>query len=321
LTSDPVAAIDCGTNSLRLLISDGRADLVRRTEIVRLGEGVAGTGRLTQQALDRARTVLTEYAAVLDAHRARRVRMVATSATRDATNRDDFIAMVQNVLGITPEVISGDEEAALSFTGALAGLPDLGPAAGAPTACCIYSGAETVLVVDVGGGSTELILGLAEGVGACSVDIGSVRLTERHLHDDPPTTAQITAVRREITAAIAGVSKRVPIDRAATVIGVAGTVVSLAAVALGLDDLMAVHGRHIPAQRIKETTDRLLNMTTRERLAIPAIPPGRADVIPAGALIVEAVVNATRVDELVASVHDSLDGIVLGLVTGRSPQA
>jgi exopolyphosphatase/guanosine-5'-triphosphate,3'-diphosphate pyrophosphatase len=243
--------------------------------------------------------------------------MVATSATRDAANRSEFIAMVQDVLGIVPEVISGDEEAALSFTGALDGLPDLGPAAATTRRADGRSEAKSVLVVDVGGGSTELVMGSASGVRSCSMDIGSVRLTERHLRNDPPTVAEIEAVRREITAAIATVRNTVPIQQPETLIGVAGTVVTLAAVALGLNELTAVHGRRIPAKQISQTTDRLLGMTTRERASMPAIPRGRADVIAAGGLIVDELVNAAGVDELVSSLHDSLDGIALGLLTGR----
>ncbi len=191
-----VAAIDCGTNSIRLLVADvpaegAHTDLLRRMEVVRLGEGVDATGRLAPQAIERTRRVLAEYAAAAGELGATAVRMVATSATRDAANRDVFTGLVREALGVDPEVASGAEEAALSFDGATRGLdPALGP----------------FLVVDIGGGSTEFVLGDASGVRAArSVDIGCVRLTERHLHDDPPSAPQVAAAEADVDAALAAI--------------------------------------------------------------------------------------------------------------------
>ena len=302
-----VAAIDCGTNSLRLLIADrAQTDLLRRTEIVRLGQGVERTGRLAPEALDRTRRVLAEYAALVRAHGVDRLRMVATSATRDAANRGDFVAMVHDVLGIEPEVISGDEEADLSFAGAVNGLPGLH---------------GRVLVADIGGGSTELIVGSPGTDGPLStrsVDVGSVRLTERHLHGDPPTRAQIVSTEADVRDAIDLARIGVPLREASTVIGVAGTVTTLAALALGLGryDSARVHGARIPADHVRAVTGRLLTMTRAERAALPAMHRGRADVICAGALILRTLLDEMHAAELVVSEHDILDGIVLRLLPG-----
>jgi exopolyphosphatase/guanosine-5'-triphosphate,3'-diphosphate pyrophosphatase len=307
-----VAAIDCGTNSIRLLIADPRADtgpgdaglvdVVREMRIVRLGQGVDRTGRLAPEAIDRTREALVEYAELIDKHGTSAVRMVATSATRDAANRDEFVAMVRGVLGVDPEVITGAEEAALSFAGAVAGLP------GAPA---------PVLVADIGGGSTELVLGggNASGLRANSMDIGCVRMTERHLRADPPTAEQIAATVADVRAAIAMAAPDVPIREAATFVGVAGTVTTLAALVHRLPayDPAAIHGSVMTAAEVHDVTARLLAMTHEQRAALPVMHPGRVDVIGGGAIVLRELVDATGVAEVVASEHDILDGIAQSL--------
>jgi exopolyphosphatase / guanosine-5'-triphosphate,3'-diphosphate pyrophosphatase len=303
-----VAAIDCGTNSIRLLVADtvdGRlVDVTREMRIVRLGEGVDRTGSLAPQALERTRAALADYAATIRANGVERVRMVATSATRDAANRDVFASMVREVLGRDPEVISGREEAALSFAGAVASLRGLrGP----------------VMVADIGGGSTELVVGSPDGAGGLrsrSMDVGCVRMTERHLRSDPPTPDQIEAAVADVRQAIDQVRDDVPLYDVGAFIGVAGTVTTVAAIALGLDhyDAAAIHGRVMSATEVHDVTARLLAMTHDERAALPVMHPGRVDVIGAGALILRTLVEATGVTEVIASEHDILDGIALSLL-------
>jgi exopolyphosphatase / guanosine-5'-triphosphate,3'-diphosphate pyrophosphatase len=303
-----VAAIDCGTNSIRLLVADavdGRlVDVTREMRIVRLGEGVDRTGSLAPQALERTRAALADYAATIRANGVERVRMVATSATRDAANRDVFVSMVREVLGRDPEVISGREEAALSFAGAVASLRGLrGP----------------VMVADIGGGSTELVVGSPDGAGGLrsrSMDVGCVRMTERHLRSDPPTPDQIEAAVADVRQAIDQVRGDVPLYDVGAFVGVAGTVTTVAAIALGLDhyDAAAIHGRVMSATEVHDVTARLLAMTHDERAALPVMHPGRVDVIGAGALILRTLVEATGVTEVIASEHDILDGIALSLL-------
>jgi len=303
-----VAGIDCGTNSIRLLVADavdGRlVDVVREMRIVRLGEGVDRTGSLAPQALERTRLALADYAATIAAHGTERVRMVATSATRDAANRDVFLAMVRTVLGVEPDVISGAEEAALSFIGAADGLPGVtGP----------------VLIADIGGGSTELVLGDASEprrLRSHSMDVGCVRMTERRLGDDPPTPAQVAATVDDLRAAIALAAVDVPITDPATFVGVAGTVTTLAAIALGLPryDAEAIHGSVLSAEQVHDVTARLLAMTHDERAALPVMHPGRVDVICGGALVLRTLVEAAGATNVIASEHDILDGIALSLL-------
>jgi exopolyphosphatase/guanosine-5'-triphosphate,3'-diphosphate pyrophosphatase len=306
--SDRVAAIDCGTNSIRLLIADPGpdgtlVDVVREMRIVRLGEGVDRTGRLAATAIERTRVALADYAAAIDRHGATSVRMVATSATRDAANRDDFATMVRGVLGVGPEVITGAEEAALSFAGAVAGL-------GAPE--------FPMLVADIGGGSTELVLGSsADGeLRSHSMDVGCVRMTERHLRDDPPTPAQIAATEADVRAAIAEAARDVPLREAATFVGVAGTVTTLAAIVHGLAtyDADVIDGLTMTAAQVDDVTRRLLAMAHPQRAALPVMHPGRVDVIGGGALILRELVEAVGVTSVVASEHDILDGIALRLL-------
>ena len=301
-----VAAIDCGTNSIRLLVADLPADggplvdVVRRMEIVRLGQGVDETGRLTPEAIERTRVALAGYAAQIQALAAERIRMVATSASRDAENAEDFRAMVSETLGAAPEVITGDEEARLSFAGAIRGL-----AAALPP----------YLVVDIGGGSTEFVLGTQAPQAASSVDIGCVRLTERHLRSDPPTAAEIAAAEKDIIDAVFLARSTVPVAQAATLVGLAGSVTTVTALALGLRayDPAAIHHARITRAQVVEVTDRLLAATRAERAMYPVMHPGRVDVIGAGALVLRVIMDEVGAESVVASEHDILDGIAWSL--------
>jgi exopolyphosphatase/guanosine-5'-triphosphate,3'-diphosphate pyrophosphatase len=304
-----VAAIDCGTNSIRLLIADHdrvagtMTDRLRRVELVRLGQDVDRTGRLAPEAIERTRVALAAYAADCEREHVERIRMVATSATRDAANREDFHAMVLRTLGAEPEVISGREEAELSFVGAVREL------AGG-------DGDLPRLVTDIGGGSTELVLGERGVDAAYSMDIGSVRLTERHLHDDPPTAEQIASAEADLRHALAAARRDVPIERARTFIGVSGTVTTIAALALGLDryDPQRVHLSRISAADVRSIARRLLASTRAERAAHSVIQPGRVDVIGAGALILRVLTDEVVAVEVVVSEKDILDGIAWSIV-------
>ncbi|WP_020137862.1 Ppx/GppA phosphatase family protein [Streptomyces sp. 351MFTsu5.1] len=305
-----VAAIDCGTNSIRLLVADcdpatgELVDLDRRMTIVRLGQGVDRTGRLAPEALERTFAACREYAAVIKEHGAERLRFVATSASRDAENRDDFVRGVLDILGVEPEVISGDQEAEFSFTGAtkeLTGSDHL---------------ARPYLVVDIGGGSTEFVVGDDHVRAARSVDVGCVRMTERHLVvdgkvTDPPTAEQVAAMRADIEAALDLAEETVPLREARTLVGLAGSVTTVAAIALGLDeyDSARIHHSRIGLDRVKGISDALLKATHEERAAHPAMHPGRVDVIAAGALVLLSIMERTGAEEVVVSEHDILDGI------------
>lgn len=298
-----VAAIDCGTNSVRLLVTDGRRDLHRETRIVRLGQGVDRTGMLAPDAIERTRLALVGYAAIIERLGAERVRFVATSATRDAANRADFARVVRASVGVDPEVVTGLAEAQLSYSGAVGTLSGL---------------VAPVLLVDLGGGSTELVLG-TDGVDvlrAHSMDIGSVRMTERHLISEPPAAAEIEAAEDDIRAAIDGARAHVPLGEANTVVGVAGTVTTLAAIALGLTeyDAAKIHGSRISAAVVRSVTEQLLGMNHAQRAAIPVIHPGRVDVIAAGALVLRTVLAEVGADGLVVSEHDILDGIANSMI-------
>ncbi|WP_371665362.1 Ppx/GppA family phosphatase [Streptomyces sp. NBC_01241] len=305
-----VAAIDCGTNSIRLLVADADpstgelVELDRRMEIVRLGQGVDRTGRLAPEALERTFAVCRQYAEVIEEHGARKIRFVATSASRDAENRDEFVRGVLDILGVEPEVISGDEEAEFSFIGATKELMGRDHFE------------KPYLVVDIGGGSTEFVVRDDHVRAARSVDMGCVRMTERHLvHDgvvsDPPTPEEIAAIRADIDAALDLAEESVPLTGAATLVGLAGTVTTVAAIALGLDayDSEAIHHSRISLDQVQEITGRLLASTHAERAAIGAMHPGRVDVITSGALILLAVMKRTGAREVVVSEHDILDGI------------
>jgi exopolyphosphatase/guanosine-5'-triphosphate,3'-diphosphate pyrophosphatase len=310
-----VAAIDCGTNSIRLLVADvpaagAHTDLVRRMEVVRLGEGVDATGRLAPQAIERTRLVLAEYAAAARDLGAAAVRMVATSATRDAANRADFEDMVVTTLGKAPDVVTGREEAELSFLGATASLDAAARAHGAEPP------RPPFLVVDIGGGSTEFVLGDGDGVRAArSVDIGCVRMTERHLHGDPPSAEEIRRAEDDIRAALAEVTADVPVGEAASLVGLAGSVTTVAALALELPayDPEAIHGSRIGIDAVRAVTADLLAATRGRRAAMPVMHPGRVDVIGAGALVLRVLMDEFGMAEVVVSEHDILDGIALRL--------
>ena len=310
-----VAAVDCGTNSIRLLVADvpesgPHTDLLRRMEIIRLGQGVDATGRLAPEAIDRTRRVLAEYADAARALGASAVRMVATSATRDAANRADFEEMVVATLGQPPDVVPGHEEAELSFLGATASLGAAAEAHGsAPPR-------PPFLVVDIGGGSTEFVLGDADGVHAArSVDIGCVRLTERHLHGDPPSDDEVARAEADIRAALDEVRAEVPVGDAATLVGLAGSVTTVAALALELPayDADAIHGSRIPVEDVRAVAADQHAAPRSRRAAMPVMHPGRVDVIGAGSLILRVLMDEFGMPEVVVSEHDILDGIALRL--------
>lgn len=302
-----VAAIDCGTNSIRLLIADVDGPeltaVVKRMEIVRLGQGVDRTGRLAPDALERTRVALAEYVAQIEEFGATAVRMVATSATRDAANADEFRDMVVSTLGSAPEVVSGDEEARLSFDGAVRGMDAPAP----------------YLLADIGGGSTELVLGSGTLDQAVSVNIGCVRMTERHLHGDPPTEAEIAAASHDIGVALDSGLAVVPGAQARTLIGVAGSVTTVAALALALPayDPDRIHRARIGYSDVARVTAELLGLTVAQRLELPVMHPGRADVIGAGALVLRILMERIGAAAVVASEHDILEGIAWSLVDRR----
>jgi len=320
-----VAAVDCGTNSLRLLLADvdpdraGLTDVARRMEIVRLGQGVDKTGRLEPEALARTIAVLRDYADIIAGSGAQAVRMVATSATRDADNAAEFIHLVKEVLGVAPEVLTGAEEAVLSFTGATAELaagPDGGP----------------FLVADIGGGSTEFVLGAAATaaaaggsagpaetprlpVHAISVNVGCVRITERHLHGDPPTGQEVAAATADIDAALDAVAAAVPVRQARTLIGLAGSVTTVAAIAMGLPayDAARIHHARVSAADVHAVTRALLAQTRTARAGIGVMHPGRVDVIGGGALVLDRLMQRFGFGEVLVSEHDILDGLAWSL--------
>ncbi|UWE08120.1 Ppx/GppA phosphatase family protein [Actinacidiphila bryophytorum] len=319
-----VAAIDCGTNSIRLLVADvdprtgTLKDLDRRMRIVRLGQGVDRTGRLAPEALERTFAACREYAAVIAEYGvpASRVRFVATSASRDAENRDDFVRGVVDLLGVEPVVISGDQEAALSFTGATRELTGE------------HGLLTPYLVVDIGGGSTEFVLGSDRVSAARSVDVGCVRMTERHIVRDggpvdPPTPEIVAAMTADIDAALAEAAVTVPMEQARTLVGLAGSVTTVAAIALGLPayDPAAIHHARIGIDQVRAVTGRLLAATHAERAAIPVMHEGRVDVIGAGALVLLRIMERTGAAEVVVSEHDILDGIAFAAADGSAEKA
>lgn len=307
-----VAGIDCGTNSIRLLVADvhdgALIDVDRRMEVVRMGEGVDRTGRIAPEALERTLEAARRYADACDSLGVTSLRFVATSATRDAENRADFVEGVRAALGVVPEVIDGHEEAELSFRGATSTLAGhhRGP----------------FLVVDIGGGSTEIVLGSTSPVAMASMDVGCVRLTERHLADDPPSAEQIAAASRDIVAALEVAGRRVPFGRAATLVGLAGSVTTVTAHALDLEeyDPDAIDGAVLPVDQVLGSCRTLLTMSRSRRARLPFMHPGRVDVIGAGALVWSDVITHVRAEvaraggrlrSVVTSEHDILDGITL----------
>ncbi|MDQ4503641.1 Ppx/GppA phosphatase family protein [Sinomonas sp. ASV322] len=313
-----VAGIDCGTNSIRLLVADaagvdeagaGHArltDVHREMRIVRLGQGVDATGMLAPEALERTFAAVEDYAAIIRELGAERVRFVATSATRDAKNRSEFVDGIRARLGVEPEVVAGVEEAALSFAGAASVLP--------------LEAGRPVVVVDLGGGSTEFVLGDADGViAARSIDMGAVRLTERHLLSDPPTAAEIAEAQDDVDRGFEEALAEVPLDQATAVIGVAGSITTITAHALALPayEPDRIHGAELSLAKIEAACWSLIGLSRSERAALPYMHPGRADVIGAGALvwrrILERMAEITggRVAMATTSEHDILDGIAL----------
>jgi exopolyphosphatase / guanosine-5'-triphosphate,3'-diphosphate pyrophosphatase len=300
-----VAAIDCGTNSIRLLIADYAdgelTEVDRQMRVVRLGQGVDATGSFAPDALIRTFAACAEYAELIRTASVDRLRFVATSAARDVSNRDEFFAGVLDRLGVEPDIISGTEEATLSFQGATTGLAALevpGP----------------YLVADIGGGSTELVLGDPNGVLASeSLDMGSVRMTERHLHSDPASIEEMSAATKDVDALLDSTS--VPLSEARCLIGVAGTVTTVAAVALKLTEYEpgATHHARIRSDLLLDTTSWLMGSTRMARAAVPAIHPGRVDVIGAGALILQRLHDRLDYDGVLVSEHDILDGVALAL--------
>jgi len=295
-----VAAIDCGTNSIRLLIADieGKSfrEVLRTMEIVRLGQGVDKTGEFHPDAIARTLAAVDLFAVEIARKGVQKIRFCATSATRDATNRHLFIDGVKERLGIEPEVISGEEEAALSFAGAIQDLPqEDGP----------------FLVIDIGGGSTEFVYGQSSVEFAKSVNIGCVRMSERHFTKEPIGSQEIEDARRDIQEAIKVAASIVPITKAKTLIAVAGTATTVAAAALDLPeyDRYSIHLSRISAEKTHLASQRFLSMTREERSALGYMHPGRVDVIAAGSLVLSEIMKATGAKEFVACESDILDGM------------
>jgi exopolyphosphatase/guanosine-5'-triphosphate,3'-diphosphate pyrophosphatase len=298
-----VAAIDCGTNSIRLLISDidtstnTATDVVREMRIVRLGEGVDKTNAFSPRALERTFKAVDEYEKLLVKHNVEHVRFVATSATRDAQNKAMFIKGVIDRLRIVPEVIAGVEEAALSFDGATRSLRQKHSA--------------PFLVIDLGGGSTELVIGDKEPTGAYSMDVGCVRMTERHTPGGNPTKAQEEAIRTDVRNALKVAGTKVDWKKAQTVVGVAGTVTTVAAHVLNLKtyDPEVLHGAIITAEQISQTAQDFISLTPAQRGALPYMHEGRIEVITAGSIVLDEVMKGIGAKNLIASERDILDGV------------
>ena len=310
------AAVDCGTNSIRLLITevtaDGFREITRENRIVRLGQGVDATGELDPEAIERTRVALTEYVELMEAEGVQVVRMVATAATRDAANRDAFFSMTRVLLsrirpGYQAEVITGEEEAQLSFRGAVA---DLDPAQG------------PFCVIDLGGGSTEFIVGTHDGeiLGSHSAQMGCVRLTERIMRSDPPTATEVEIARDYVAERMADVGAIVPISKANTFVGVAGTFTTISAWVQGLEsyDRAAIHLSELNFDALRVVTDEIIRESSAQRASNPVVDPGRADVIAGGSVVVQGAIDlAAReagVNSIVISEKDILDGLILGLV-------
>jgi exopolyphosphatase/guanosine-5'-triphosphate,3'-diphosphate pyrophosphatase len=295
-----VGAVDIGTNSVRVLIEDDRgAELERHMQITRLGQGVDVTGSLHPDAIARTVAVLGQYGELLKKHGVTRVRAAATSAARDAKNSREFFDAAERALGARPELLSGDEEAELSFRGATAGVPTTG----AP-----------FLVMDIGGGSTEFVLGTDKPEALISVDMGCVRMTERYLKSDPPARAELEAIETEVRRKLADVKRAVPVERTKTLIGLAGTVTALAATQLGLKKYDATQTHHAELTRAQVETlyARLSSLTIEERRGVLA-EPKRAETIAGGAAVLATVLRELAIDRLLVSETDILDGLAASL--------
>jgi exopolyphosphatase / guanosine-5'-triphosphate,3'-diphosphate pyrophosphatase len=300
-----LAAVDVGTNSTRLLVAevqDGRitAEHAREMVITRLGKGVDRTGRFDPAALRRTLDVLAVYAGTCRRLGVEHRRLVATSATRDAANRREFLEGVRELVGVEAEVLTGEAEAAAAYRGATHDL----------------DGRGRTLVVDIGGGSTEFILGAGTRLrAAVSLDVGCVRLFERHLRHDPPTAAEVAALRADAATHLARVGEVLDPASADRVVGVAGTVTTVTAIALGLEayDPGRIHRAVLDAAEVAATAEKLAAMTVAERAALPVMAQGREDVIAAGALLLDELVRTFAVPAVIASETDILDGVLLGL--------
>ena len=305
-----VAALDCGTNSIRLLIAEENArgstftEISRKMSIVKLGEGVDKNKAFLPDAISRTLAALKVFAAEIAEAKVAKVRFCATSATRDAQNRDDFLIPVAQILEITPEVITGDEEAKLSFLGATQALSKSdGP----------------FLVIDIGGGSTEFVFGSDHVDAARSVNIGCVRMSERHFINDPPTQSEIEGAREDIKNAIALAAEVVPIRNAKTLVAVAGTATTVAAAALNLAkyDSDLIHLAKISSKETRRVSDWLLTLTRQERSDLGYMHPGRVDVIAAGSLVLAEIIEAAGLESFVASENDILDGMVWSMLNAQ----
>ncbi len=314
-----LAALDVGTNSTRLLVADVEGGVIvaehaREMVITRLGKGVDRTGRFDPAALARTLDVLAGYAETCRRLGVERRRLVATSATRDAADRQVFRDAVRDLLGVEAEVLTGQAEAAAAYRGATTGGVR-GGRAGPPDASGL-DGEQATLVVDIGGGSTELILGDGTAAKAMvSLDIGCVRLFERHLHSDPPAAAEVAALRADVAGHLARVAEVLDPAAADRVVGVAGTVTTVTAIALGLEayDPRRIHRQTLDAADIGAVAAKLAAMTVAERAAMPVMAKGREDVIAAGALLLDELVRRFDLREVIASESDILDGVLLGL--------
>lgn len=302
-----VAVVDVGTNSVRLLVADPGeplAEVTRDMHITRLGQAVDASGSLDDEALSRTLDRLEAYAATWRELGAERVRIAATSAVRDAVDRDRFFDGAAERTGVRPVVLSADEEAAAAFRGATASV----------------AGEPPFLVLDIGGGSTEFILGERTPEAMVSRQLGSVRLTEQLLSADPPTSRQLTAATASVDDHLEAVGRQIKVARAYTLVGVAGTVTTLAALALGLEiyDPGAIHGSRLSLEAVRDLREGLTAMTARERANLGPMAPGREDVIPAGALILERVMDRFGFAEALVSEADTLDGLALDLLGNGS---
>ncbi len=307
-----VGAIDCGTNSIRLLIADVESDgtltdIVREMKVVRLGEGVDATGQFSQAALDRTFAAAREYARLLAHYKVSAIRFAATSASRDASNREVFISGIQEIIGVTPEVITGVEEANLSFAGAVSSVGNT---------------AENTLVIDLGGGSTEFVMGNKSGVQeAISMNIGCVRLTERHRVETPMSQEQERLILTDVDAALDEVAKKLHLADVQRIVGVAGTVTTVMAQTLGLHsyDSEAINGSERSIDAVMQSASQLASMTREQRMATGFMHEGRMDVIGTGAMIWSRIIDRLRsessheITSVIASEHDILDGLVLSL--------
>lgn len=316
-----VAGIDCGTNSIRLLIADvpgeGRAltDVVRRMEVARLGQGVDRTGRFDPKALERTLAFVDEYAKQCLEHGVESIRFAATSATRDAANRDVFLTGVKERIGVHAQVLSGDEEARASFSGA--------------TSVLGKSTTEPFLTVDLGGGSTEFVLGLNDGtiLGAASMDVGCVRMRERHLQSDPASDDEIAAARADVQAALDGTG--LDLSQTRTLIGLAGTITTITAKALDLPayDPTQIHGARMSLAEVDGVCEWFIRATAEERARLPFMHPGRVDVIHSGALVWQEIIRRvaaettakTPLTHTITSEHDILDGLALWAAREPNP--